>query len=273
MNFVRPFDAPSSWLANYYPKAHPALRLFCFPFAGGGPSTYRTWSSLLPGDVEVCPVAFPGRETRIREPFITQFAPLIRILLRALYPLMNRPFAFFGHSMGSLICYELARALREEGGPTPVHMFLSAYSSPSTMRLDRKLVREMSDEEFIDMLRGFNGTPAAVLNSPELLSIFVPILRADFSLEETYEFRPDPPLECPFTVFGGLSDTAVREEDLRAWSALTSGPFALHMLEGDHFFIHSSERFNALLSDELRRVVKRDKLVPTSPSAMNRDAP
>ena len=212
MNVIQPYDAPSSWLANYYPRPHPALRLFCFPFAGGGPSTYRTWSKMVPEEVEVCPIALPGRETRIREPFITQFFPLVRILLRALYPLMNRPFAFFGHSMGSLVCYELARALRQEGGPMPVHMFLSAYVSPNTLRLDHKPVSKMSDAEFLEMLRGFNGIPAAVLNSPELLSIFVPILRADFALEETYEFRPEPPFDCPFTVFGGLRDTSVGEE-------------------------------------------------------------
>ena len=145
----------------------------------------------------------------------------------------------------------------------PVHMFLSAYVSPNTLRLDHKPVSKMSDAEFLEMLRGFNGIPAAVLNSPELLSIFVPILRADFALEETYEFRPEPPFDCPFTVFGGLRDTSVGEEKLRAWSALTNGPFALHMVEGDHFFIHSSERFPVLLWDELRRVVKREGLVST----------
>jgi medium-chain acyl-[acyl-carrier-protein] hydrolase len=216
------------------------MRMFCFPHAGGGASTYRSWAATLPFDIEVCPVQPPGRESRLREPAYTRLAEMIPTLADALKPYMDLPFVFFGHSVGSLTAFELARELRRRAWTLPAHLFLSGRCAPDLSPRE-EIIHALPEPEFIAKVREMNGTPDEVLEHEELMKLLIPILRADFAAHETYEFKEEEPFDAGISAFGGLSDPDVLREDLEGWRKQTRGRFRLRMLPGDHFFINSSK--------------------------------
>lgn len=231
-------STPQSWVMYRKPRPQARLRLFCFPYAGGGAAVYRTWADELPAGVDVCPVQIPGRESRMREPAFTSINALTAALVPALTPFFDLPFAFFGHSMGSLIAFELARALRRRQGPQPIHLFASGHRAPQIPNEDDPIYN-LPEAEFIQELREFNGTPEQVLQNAELMTLLLPVLRADFQVVGTYRYQPEPPLACPISAFGGTQDQDVSEEALAGWREQTAGAFSQRMYPGDHFFIHS----------------------------------
>jgi medium-chain acyl-[acyl-carrier-protein] hydrolase len=242
------------WLV--IPRENPSarLRLFCFPYAAGTAMTFRKWPESLPGGVEVCAVQPPGRGDRLREKPFGSLLPLVRAIAHAVAPRLDKPFAFFGHSMGAMIGFELARHLRREMGLLPAHMFISGRRAPQLDRSER-VTYNLPESEFIDSLRDLNGTPPEVLEHRELMQLMLPLLRADFAVCQTYSYLHEPPLDCPFTVFGGLSDPEVSRRQLEAWREQTSGPWALRRLPGDHFFLHSAQgTLLSLLSHELNKI-------------------
>jgi medium-chain acyl-[acyl-carrier-protein] hydrolase len=248
----------NSWVKS--PKPNPAarLRLFCFPYAGGGAHTYRTWPQALPADVEVCPVNLPGRESRLREPAFKQLGPLVDALVPQLLPLLDRPYALFGHSMGAMIAFETARRLRGRKVAGPQHLFVSGRRAPQLPPKGERRTYDLPEAEFIEELGRLNGTPREVLEHPELLELLLPILRADFSICQTYAYAPGEPLDIPITAFGGVEDQDVGRARLEAWREQTSGAFKLHLIPGDHFFINSARaRVCHLLTDELNALVRR----------------
>jgi medium-chain acyl-[acyl-carrier-protein] hydrolase len=239
------------------PRPQARLRLFCFPYAGGGASVYRTWGDDLPPAVEVCPVQLPGRESRMSERAYTNIDDLVAAAIPVLTPFFDRPFALFGHSMGSLIAFELARALRDRGGPQPLHLFASGHRAPQLSK-DEAPIYNLPEDQFIEELRQFNGTPELVLQNAELMTLLLPVLRADFELVGTYQVKPGPPLSIPISAFGGVDDHEVSPEALAAWQAETAGPFSRRLYPGDHFFIHSAR--DSLLRDvsaDLTRLLQR----------------
>jgi medium-chain acyl-[acyl-carrier-protein] hydrolase len=241
-----------SWIACRKPNPQARLRLFCFPYAGTGASIFRTWSDGLPADVEVCPVQFPGRGTRLMETPFTQLVPLVQALAQALVPLLDKPFAFFGHSLGALVGFELARQLRRQSGVQPVRLFVSADRAPQVPHQDRP-IHALPEGEFLFELRRLNGIPGKVLEDVELMQIMLPVLRADLALYETYVYSPEPPLNYPISTFGGLQDHRVSRGDLEAWRDQTSDSFSLRMFPGDHFFWHTTQPLLLqVLSQELR---------------------
>jgi medium-chain acyl-[acyl-carrier-protein] hydrolase len=249
--------ALNNWLICGKPPTQARLRLFCFPYAGGSASIYSGWSKSLPETVEVCAVQLPGRGSRLLEKAMSRMPELVEAVAQALRPQLDKPFAFFGHSMGATISFELARRLRQEGQAEPVHLFVSGSRAPQA-RNREPATYDLPEAEFMDELRRLKGTPAEVLEHPELMSLMMPVLRADFALIQTYAYKAAAPLSCPITAFGGLQDEAVSERQLQAWQAQTSAQFSLEMIEGDHFFIHSSQkRLLASLAKELTRIVKR----------------
>jgi len=225
-----------SWVSGRRPGRTTRLRLFCFPYAGAGASIFRTWSDALPSEVEVCPIQLPGRETRLLERPYARLSPLVQALAEALTPLLDRPFAFFGHSLGSLVSFELARRLRELYGVLPVRLIVSAGPAPQLRRRSTP-VHNLPEKEFVAELRRLNGTPIELLNHAELMEIMLPLLRADFAVYETYEYSLAPALDCPITAFGGSEDRRITQADLAAWSAQTNDSFSLRMFPGDHFFV------------------------------------
>lgn len=216
------------------------LRLFCVPYAGGGPSVFRSWPDQIPVDVEICVVHLPGRETRVNEPAIGELTRLVRELSDAIEPYLDRRYALFGHSVGALISFELARELRRRHGIEPLHLFVSGCSAPQLR--DADLISALPEPEFLERLQRLNGTPQEVMAHPELLAIMVPTLRADFALRDTYTYTVEPPLNCPISVFGGMQDSDVTVERLEAWREHTRKDFRLCLLPGDHFFLRDARR-------------------------------
>lgn len=225
-----------SWTSLRRTGPEPRLRLFCFPYAGASALIYRTWPASLPSDVEVCPVQLPGRGARSKEPPFTRLSPLVEALAQALGPLLDIPFAFFGHSLGALVSFELARKVRKDYAINPVHLFVSAARAPQIPRRASP-IHSLPDGEFLAELRRLDGTPAELLECKEFMEIMLPLLRADFSVFETYKYLNEPVLDCPISAFGGLQDRRVSKVDLEAWHAQTDASFSLQMFPGDHFFL------------------------------------
>lgn len=243
------------WLTNYCRNPGASLRLFCFPYAGGGASVFRTWGESLPASVEVCPVELPGRETRLKEAPFTRLVSLVDALLPALLPHLDKPFALFGHSMGALVAFELARELSSQNAPGPVSLFVSGSGGPQTLGA-RPSLYDRSDPELRERLRRLNGTPKAVLDHEELMRLILPIIRADLAVCETYTYEDSAPLSCPILAFGGMQDRLVTPERLKAWGDQTRSAFSHWMLPGDHFFLHSAQRLLLwILAGELERIV------------------
>ena len=233
-------NTPSNaWIERYQPNPSARLRLFCFPYAGGSARIYRSWARHLPSCVEVCPVQLPGRDRRIAEPPFSNLQLLVQAAVEALRPLFDKPFAFFGHSMGALVSFELAHYVRAELGLSPKHIFASGRRAPQVSK--DQSIYDLPKEELLAELHQLKGTPPDVLDHPDLMELMLPLLRADFALGDTYVFSVRPLLSCPITVLGGLRDPCESRAELQAWGELTSGPFSLRMFPGDHFFLHSDE--------------------------------
>ncbi len=182
----------------------------------------------------------PGRESRLREPPYTQIEPLIDALERDIFPYLDKPFAFFGHSMGGLISFELARRLYCKHQVEPDHLFISGRRAPQLQEKDPH-IHELPEPEFLAEVKRLNGTPEEVLAHAELLELIVPALRADLAVCHTYRYLPGTPLNCPITVLGGLGDETASREKIEPWRLQTTGPCKLHMFPGDHFFINHQQ--------------------------------
>jgi medium-chain acyl-[acyl-carrier-protein] hydrolase len=165
---------------------------------------------------------------------------MVDALAQALSPFFDEPFAFFGHSMGALIGLELARWLRRERKTMPVHLFLSGRRAPQLPE-PAPPSYNLPEPEFVQRVRSLNGTPKEVLDHPELMELMIPLLRADFSVCETYEHQSEPPLDCPLTVFGGIGDVEVSRDQLEPWREHTTAAYSLRMFPGDHFFLHTAQ--------------------------------
>jgi medium-chain acyl-[acyl-carrier-protein] hydrolase len=229
-----------SWIAFRKPNPEARLRLFCFPYAGAGAAIFRTWSDGLPTYVEVCPIQFPGRGTRLMEAPFTQLSPLVQALAKALGPLLNKPFAFFGHSLGALVGFELARELRRRFGVQPVRLLVSAAHAPQLPRRHQP-IHALPEREFLEELRRLKGTREELLEHEELMQIMIPILRTDFAVYESYTYSPEPPLTCCISGIGGLQDLRVNRDDLHAWREQSYAPFSLRMFPGGHFFLNTAQ--------------------------------
>jgi medium-chain acyl-[acyl-carrier-protein] hydrolase len=201
-------------------------------------------------DVEVCPVQLPGRGTRLMERPFTRVVPLVAALADALHPFLDRPFAFFGHSLGTLVSFALARRLRSRYGAGPAHLFVSAGPAPHLPHRHSP-IHDLPDKDFLGALRQMNGTPTELLDHRELMELMLPVLRADFALYETYAYSTEPPLDCPITAFGGLHDLRVNDGDLQAWQAHTTASFSIRKFPGGHFFLNEPV-FLETLAEELR---------------------
>ena len=241
-----------SWFARPRVNDAASVRLFCFPYAGGGATLFRTWPDGLPPFVEVYAAQLPGRGPRLSEPAFTHLTPMVGALAEAIRPHLDKPFAFFGHSMGAMIGLELARLLRREHGPQPAHLFVSGRRAPQWPE-DSRRTYDLPEDEFVEELRRLSGTPREVLEHPELMQLMIPLLRADFAVCQTYEYVPEPPLSCPITVFGGVEDETGHEQ-LEPWREQTTSAFELRMFPGNHFFIHEAQpQVLQIVGQQLRR--------------------
>jgi medium-chain acyl-[acyl-carrier-protein] hydrolase len=227
------------------------------PYAGGGASAYHLWLSALPSFVELCPIQLPGRENRFKDTLFTHWVPLVRAVAQSLYPHLDKPFAFFGHSLGAMLAFELARLLRREHGPEPLHLFVSGHSAPHIPNTELP-ISTLPYEKFIREVQRYEGMPPEVLESEELMRYVIPILRADFSVCESYMYTEEPPLGSSITAYGGLRDDKVPRADIEAWREQTSSNFELRMFPGGHFFLQTERMFVLReLSHELCRLKEK----------------
>jgi len=217
----------------------PKLRLFCFPYGGAGASGYRAWARSLPQDVEVVPVNFPGRESRFREALHTRMEPLLAELVATL-DFTSAPFAFFGHSLGALVAFALARELRRLGKRAPSLLVVSGYPAPQLHR-DRPHVAHLPHGEFVATLRQHFDVTEELLDNPVLAEMALPVLRADLAIVETYVYNDEPPLDLPLAAFGGIGDPEASEEQIRGWQAQSTRPAHVRMFPGGHFFVNSEK--------------------------------
>lgn len=225
------------------------MRLYAFPHAGGGAAATFGWRRALAPEIEVVPVALPGRDALYREAPLTSHPEALAYLRDTLFDSLEPPFALYGHSMGAHLAFAVTRELRRLGRPAPVRLCVSAAWAPQFGA--PPAYADLPDDRFVERLRTIGGTPDEVLADPALLAFVLPRLRGDFALAESFRYVEEPPLDCPISVWGGLDDVYPVER-LRAWREQTRGGFALRMLEGGHFFVHDNEAaMAAALRDDL----------------------
>jgi medium-chain acyl-[acyl-carrier-protein] hydrolase len=228
------------WVEHLSQAQGRPLRMFCFPYAGGNPDVFRSWRRQFPAEVDICLVHLPGHGKRIGERLFTRLKFLVEEIADVIFTESPDPFVLYGHSMGALISFELARELRRRHSIGPRQLFLSGVRAPTAPRC-KGLTFDLPDDEFIAELRRLNGTPPELLDVPDARDFFLPRLRADFEVVDTYVYEAEEPLSCPITVYGGLDDEFVSLEHLREWQKQTSAPCKQNMFPGDHFFIHNSQ--------------------------------
>lgn len=238
-----PAAAPATGAAAL--KAEPSSDLFCFPFAGGSAAHFRELARELAGAFAVWAANVPGHGARWRETAPDDMAALAAALAGALSDregagrLAARPFAFFGHSLGARLAFEVARELRRRDGPLPSHLFVSACPAPQ-LAIRPRAWHELADDALVAELRRYNGLPQALLEEPELLALLLPALRADLRLLETAVYTPEAPFDFPICALGGNQDPLINVQQLDAWRAQTTGAFRRVMFAGDHFFLQNA---------------------------------
>jgi medium-chain acyl-[acyl-carrier-protein] hydrolase len=226
------------WMAFRASKPRARLRVFCIPYAGSGASIFRSLALSVPDSIDLCPIQLPGRESREREPPFSRLSPLVAAMRTELAPWLDLPYVLFGYSMGALVAFELARALRHDGAAEPRQLFVAGRRAPRR-REPRPLVHTLPRAEFVQELVTYGATPPTLLESPDVLDFYLPLLRADFAVCETYEYRANGAIGCPITVYGGNRDPFVTRDDLDAWALETTGSCLVRVFEGGHFFLHS----------------------------------
>lgn len=229
----------TSLIVRFCPKHAAKQRLFCFPYAGGNASVFRSWAEILPAHIEVCAVQPPGRGQLWREPAYTRWNALVETLDKAIAPYLDLPCAFFGYSVGAIVGFELARLLARRRRPGPFHLFVASCRAPQLER-SGPVLHDLPNDAFLECLRQFRGIPEHILQDTSTMEFFLPTLRADFTLYETYKFMPDILLNCSLSAYGGLHDPLVSPKSIQPWRYVTTGQFTLRTFPGNHFFLRDA---------------------------------
>ncbi|MFF7459467.1 thioesterase II family protein [Kitasatospora sp. NPDC008115] len=227
------------WFRRYAPSDDAAVRLVCFPHAGGSASYFQPVARALAPKVEVLAAQYPGRQDRYREPCVDDVRALAHLAALALRDRDDRPFALFGHSLGAMVAYEVARHFAAAGDRGPVHLFVSGRRSPTHHR--EESVHRLSDEGLIAEVIALGGTNPKILADPEMRGLVLPVLRSDYRAAETYRHGPGAPVRCPVTALTGDADPRTSLEEAAAWEAhAPAGAFELLVFAGDHFFLNDN---------------------------------
>ena len=273
------------WIAHRKVRAEARTKLFCFPYGGGGASIYRNWQNEFPAEIEICPIQLPGREERLNEKPLENLNDLVDLLADNLQNEFNVPFAFFGHSIGSLIAFELARELQQSKLPTPTHLFVSAFPDPSVPTKSLNVLLEQLADIGIDLFA--LNTEAAVANlsdeklrqlanifsengivdygdslaNKDIIKVLLPIFNGDMGIAKNYKFMKEPKLEIPITVFVGKKDSWVLPEDHLTWGNHTTRYCTIHEFDGGHLFIRDPEILQKLFARIQSVLIKHTQLV------------
>ena len=227
------------WLLSTVAKPNAKMRLFCFPYGGGTAHIYHSWANQLPAWVDVCAVQPPGRANRLHESPFTNVDDLISAAAEALKSCLDLPFAFFGHSIGALTSFELARRFRRDYDVEPCLLMVSGCRAPQIPYSGSRFYN-LPEAEFLSEIELVGGPPKELLEHTELMQLMMPLLRADFTLDQTYSYTEAAPLSCPIIAFGGLEDAIVSLKSLEAWRRQTTSTFRILSFPGGHFFISTA---------------------------------
>ncbi|MFE2099420.1 MULTISPECIES: thioesterase II family protein [unclassified Streptomyces] len=251
LTHIRPAHGDSAWIKRYRPLESPSLRLFCLPYAGGNAGAFHRWAQAPLDGVEVVAVQYPGRQDRFAEECLPDMEALADGVASALVPLLDRPFALFGHSMGASVAYEVALRLEHRYRARPRRVFVSAAASPLRPRSHTD-VHLRSDDAMVEWFGELGAMDEAVLADPELRPLVLPAMRADLRLIETYRPPSGRLTTAPVTAYVGDADPGVDPDDARAWQDLTSAEFSFRAFSGGHFYLSDHEE--ALLADITERL-------------------
>ncbi len=256
----QPPSTSKNWFVCPHFNPNAEICLFLFPYAGGGPAAFSKWTVEIPENMEAWIAHYPGRGSRHNEAPIKQISTLVEKLSKAIQPLLDKPFAFFGHSLGGLVAFELVKYLRKNNSLQPATLFISACGAPHLPNLHQP-IHALPDAEFLKALEELNGIPSELVNFPEIIEVLLTALRADFEIVESYRYTPnEPTLDIPIIAYGGLNDSRISREQLEGWASQTNFGFKSIYFPGDHFFINTAK-------DEIVRSIAREMM---SSSTMKR---
>lgn len=227
-----------TWFTNFDVDGDASTRLICFPFSGGGANVYRPWVSRI-HDTEIVALSMPGRENRFAESARDNLDSMIREIAPLAVQLMDKPCVFYGHSMGALIAFELARSLQSNYGKIPLKLIVSAYRSPERPN-PNTIMHVLDDEQFVAELHRYGGTAQEILDDEITMDFITPMLRADFKLHETHRLQRGVKLDCPVSAFCATRDHLVNVDQMSGWSSYTTSSFSMRQIAGDHFYIKST---------------------------------
>jgi len=221
------------WIAEASAAEASGIRLLCFPAAGTGASFFAPWRAIVSAPIVLCPIRPPGRESRIGETAYDEMKPLVDAAVEALVPLLDQPFALFGHCSGSLIAFEFARLLEKRGSRLPLALLVSAQGAPDE-RTQTSVwnIDELSRPELLERLRAVGIADETVLGNDELMDLLEPMIRADVSVADRYHYRPAQPLSVPIAAIGDTAEGDERFSALCGWRRHTAAAFTLRLVPG-----------------------------------------
>jgi medium-chain acyl-[acyl-carrier-protein] hydrolase len=226
----------TNYIVRFQEKEAATARLFCFPYAGATAAAYRPWNAMMPPNIELVVVELPGR-LHLRDKPPEDMKAIVDTIYPQILPFLDKPFAIFGHSFGSIVSYEVTKRLQTENKKLPTKLFVSARRAPHLPSRFRQ-ASGLPDQEFIDEMQNmYQAIPEAVLKEKELLKMLLPILKVDIRINETYIGKLDPLLNVPLQVYYGTKDNTITPDEMEQWKAVTQKDFQIKSFEGGHFYI------------------------------------
>jgi medium-chain acyl-[acyl-carrier-protein] hydrolase len=233
--------AASTWFFRPKINQRAKIHLFCFPYAGGNAEIYHSWPDYLPDEIEMIAIQYPGHLKSLGEKPFTRMSALVAAIYDEIKDYFDKPYAFFGHSMGAMITYDLCQYLNSKNAPLPVHIFQAARRAPHIQSIQPAL-HSMSTAEIISVMRNFSMLPEEIISNDYILQLILPGIIADFEIVETWQYNPQAkPLHVPMTVFCGVNDNQATRNDMEAWRKHTTGEFKIYIYPEQHFFIHHEQ--------------------------------
>lgn len=213
-------------------------KLICIPHAGGSSLFFKSWAKELEGSFEIIELELKGRGKRYKEEFYNDVEEAVNDIYNLIVnEIIDCNYIIAGYSMGSLLAYELLLKLQDNGIHMPIHAFFMARNAPDFA--ENSQIHKLPDNLFIDQIINLGGTNGEVLRNPELASYFVPILKADYKLHDSYCIRKDVvKINCDFSIINGVSDPEISSSILMDWSKFTNRECRFSFFEGDHFFVN-----------------------------------
>jgi medium-chain acyl-[acyl-carrier-protein] hydrolase len=231
---LTPSASPWLW---HHGKPDAPMRLFCFPYSGAGASAYRSWGPHLNDDIELWTIQYPGHESRVTETLIENMDAMCAALQEEIGPYLDRPYAFFGHSMGALLAFAFSQKRMHDNLPQPRALYISGCPAPQMWNPEESII-DLSDEELKNQIMKLGLMSPYMLAKPDLIDLYLTIIRSDFTLYESYSNEGITPLDCPIVALSGRSDPLVDRDQLQGWNMHTHNDFRMLRFSGGHFYLH-----------------------------------